>query len=87
MPLTYLGMAGGTTPTADDDKEDDWIQVPDMVRLDTMEWVGWDIADDYAVVLQKQCTQLSGKNALSDGGNIGNFKKNGHPDTYPGPGI
>ncbi len=40
-PLTELGMAGGTTPTADaaeDDKEDEWLLVADLVMLDMVEW-------------------------------------------------
>jgi hypothetical protein len=53
-PLTDLGTAGGTTPTADaaeDDKEDDLLLVADMVMLDVMEWVRWDVANDCAVEL------------------------------------
>ncbi len=41
MPLTKLGMAGGTTPTADaakDDKEDESLLVADLVMLDMVEW-------------------------------------------------
>jgi hypothetical protein len=36
-----LGMAGGTTPTADtaeDDEEDDSLLVADLVMLDMVEW-------------------------------------------------
>ncbi len=41
MHWTELGMAGGTTPTADaaeDDKEDDLLLVANLVMLDMVEW-------------------------------------------------
>ncbi len=41
MPLMELGMAGGTTPTADapeDEEEDDLLLVADLVILDMVEW-------------------------------------------------
>ncbi len=44
-------MAGGTTPTAEDDEEDNLLLVADMVMLDMTEWVRWDIVDDCAVEL------------------------------------
>jgi hypothetical protein len=52
--LIDLGTNGGTTPTADaaeDDKEGDVLLVADMVMLDMMEWVRWDIANDCAMEL------------------------------------
>ncbi len=54
MPWMDLGMAGGTTPTADaaeDDEEDDLLLVADLVMLDMVEWDRWDIANDCAVEL------------------------------------
>ncbi len=41
LPSMELGMAGGTTPTADtaeDDEEDDSLLVADLVMLDMVEW-------------------------------------------------
>ncbi len=40
-PSMELGMAGGTTPTADaaeDDEEDDLVLVADLVMLDMIKW-------------------------------------------------
>jgi hypothetical protein len=62
-PLMDLGTAGGTTPTTDaaeDDEEGNVLLVADMVMLDMMEWVRWDIADYCAVELWNQWTQSSG---------------------------
>jgi hypothetical protein len=41
VPLTELGTAGGTTPTADaaeDGEEDGLLLVADLVMLDIAEW-------------------------------------------------
>ncbi len=41
VPLTELGIAGGTTPIADapeDEEEDDLLLVADLVILDMVEW-------------------------------------------------
>ncbi len=42
MPSTELGMAGGTTPTADaaedDEEEDDSLLVANLVMSDMVEW-------------------------------------------------
>jgi hypothetical protein len=62
-PSRDLGTPGGTTPTpdaAEDDEEVDALLVADMVMLDMMEWVRWDIANDCLVVLWNQWTQSSG---------------------------
>jgi hypothetical protein len=37
VPLTDLGMAEGTTSTAEDDKENNSLLVADMVMLDMTE--------------------------------------------------
>ncbi len=52
VPLTKLGVAGGTTPTADaaeDDEEDDLLLVADLVMLDMGEWEREDITNDCVV--------------------------------------